>query len=160
MFMSEVPDAGRLSIANPSFRGNMLLPEGARTANAIIPYQEGVLLQPIPFTVELEEFLIDYYSTGMPSSYKSYVKVTDPETQESFKQLIEVNEPLRYKGVTIYQSGFDDGGSQLNLQMYPLRGGDYTPRAARAEVRNRKSVTMDFLPGRSQESLQPTGGPV
>lgn len=156
MFMSEVPDAGRLSIANPSFRGNMLLPEGARTANAIIPYQEGVLLQPIPFTVELEEFLIDYYSTGMPSSYKSYVKVTDPETQESFKQLIEVNEPLRYKGVTIYQSGFDDGGSQLNLQMYPLRGGDYTPRAVSAEVGNSQSVTMDFLPDSPTVSIQPT----
>src|SRR5690625_7281932 len=92
----------------------------------------------------------------MTSSYKCYVKVTDPETQESFKQLIEVNEPLRYKGVTIYQSGFDDGGSQLNLQMYPLRGGDYTPRAVSAEVGNSQSVTMDCLPASPTLPIQPT----
>src|SRR5690625_7231214 len=96
MFMSEVPDAGRLSIANPSFRGNMLLPEGARTANAIIPYQEGGLLQPIPFTVELEEFIIDYYSTGMPCSYKSLIKVPEPETQESIKPSYEDKVHLTY----------------------------------------------------------------
>src|SRR5699024_7173660 len=105
MFMSQVPDSGRLSIRNPSFRANMLLPPGTRSSNAIVAYQEGVLLQPIPFVVELKEFFIDYYSTGMPSSYKSIVKVTDPDTDESVEQLIEVNKPLRYKGVTVYQSG-------------------------------------------------------
>ncbi len=156
MFISQVPESGRLSIANPSFRGNMLLPEGARTAHAIIPYGEGVLLQPLPFSVELEKFYIDYYSTGMPSSYKSYVKVHDPETQESFNQLIEVNEPLRYRGVTIYQSGFDDGGSALELQMYPLQGGDYMPRPIRAQVGEQQAVVLDFLPDHPTVAIQPT----
>lgn len=156
MFMSEVPDYGRLSIANPSYRANMLLPEGARTANAIISYKEGVLLQPIPFVVELEEFTIDYYSTGMPSSYRSWVKVTDPDTKESFKQLVEVNKPLRYKGVTIYQSGFDDGGSTLKLAMYPLLGGDYQPRTINAQVGDQQTVELDFLSEQPKVALRPT----
>lgn len=156
MFMSQVPDSGRLSIANPSFRANMLLPEGARTSNAIVAYEEGILLQPIPFVVELEQFFIDYYSTGMPSSYKSIVKVTDPETQESFEQLIEVNEPLRYKGITIYQSGFDDGGSTVDLAMYPLQGTDFAPRSVSAKVGTEQSVALDFLQNSPQLSLRPT----
>ena len=156
MFMSAVPDSGRLSLVNPSFRANMLLPEGARTSNAIVTYKEGVLLQPLPFVVELEEFTIDYYSTGMPSSYKSVIKVTDPETEESFSQLVEVNEPLRYKGVTIYQSGFDDGGSTLDLEVYPLQGQDFEPHALQAKVGTEQRVDLDFLPGAPTLAFRPT----
>lgn len=122
MLISAVPPEGRLSIANPSFRANMLVPEGARTATAVVNSGEGVLVQPMPFQLELKKFIVEYYSTGMPSSFKSEVAVTDPDTGESFERTIEVNEPLRYKGVTVYQSGFDDGGSKVKLKAYPLSG--------------------------------------
>src|SRR5690606_26499131 len=111
MLISDVPDTGLLSPANPSFRANMLVPEGATSSNGIISVDNGVLVQPLPFALKLNKFIVDYYSTGMPSSFKSEVEVTDPETGASFSQTIEVNEPLRYKGVTVYQSSFDDGGS-------------------------------------------------
>lgn len=127
MFISEVPPAGRLSLSNPSYRANMLLPEGAKTSHAIVSYGEGVLIQPVPFIVELKRFIIDYYSTGMPSNFKSEVEVIDEENGKRFTQVIEVNEPLRYRGVTIYQSGFDDGGSKLVLSAYPLQGAEYEP---------------------------------
>lgn len=122
MLISEVPAEGRLSVHNPSYRANMLVAEGARTATAVINADEGVLLQPVPFVLELKRFLVDYYSTGMPSSFKSEVRITDPDTNESFEQVIEVNEPLRFKGVTVYQSGFDDGGSTVKLEAFPLTG--------------------------------------
>ncbi len=48
--------------------------------------------------------------------------ITDHETGESFERLIEVNEPLQYKGVTLYQSSLDDGGSSVSLTGYPLSG--------------------------------------
>src|SRR5690606_5155092 len=69
----------------------------------------------------------EYYSTGMPSSFKSEVRITDPDTGDSFDRIIEVNEPLRYKGVTVYQSGFDDGGSTVELLAYPLHGTQSRP---------------------------------
>ena len=134
MLISEVPPEGRLSVSNPSFRANMLVPDGARTATAVVNVDEGVLVQPIPFVLELKQFLIDYYSTGMPSSFKSEVVITDPETGESFEQVIEVNEPLRYKGVTVYQSGFDDGGSTLELLAYPLDGSSSQSFAVNGKV--------------------------
>ncbi|PLC49007.1 cytochrome C biogenesis protein ResB [Pollutimonas subterranea] len=127
MLISQVPDSGRLSDRNPSFRANMLIPEGSQSSSGVVSVDEGVLVQPLPFTLKLNKFLVDYYSTGMPSSFKSEVEVTDPETGESFSQTIEVNEPLRYKGVTVYQSSFDDGGSTLQLVGYPLVGARNQP---------------------------------
>ncbi len=127
MLISEVPESGRLSAANPSFRANMLVPEGSRTSSGIVAVGQGVLVQPLPFSLKLNKFIVDYYSTGMPSSFKSEVEVTDPATGKSFNQTIEVNEPLRYKGVTVYQSSFDDGGSKLDLVGYPLTGSDSQP---------------------------------
>ena len=127
MLISQVPESGRLSMANPSFQANIMLPDGARTASAIVSYGEGVLVQPLPFALDLKRFYIDYYSTGMPSSFKSDVEVIDTERNVRFNQLIEVNKPLRYRGVTIYQSGFDDGGSNMVLSAYPLNGTDHEP---------------------------------
>lgn len=134
MFVSQVPESGRLSLANPSYRANMLIPEGAKTSNAIVSFGEGVLLQPVPFEIELKRFIIDYYSTGMPSSFKSEVEVIDKERGTQFSQTIEVNEPLRYRGVTVYQSGFDDGGSKLTLSAHPVKGTSFEPIRLQATV--------------------------
>lgn len=122
MLISEVPESGRLPMANPSFKAHLLIPEGNQSSHALISAGDGVLVQPLPFSIRLNRFLVDYYSTGMPSSFKSEVLVTDRETGESFEQTIEVNEPLRYKGVTVYQSSLDDGGSAVKLTGYPLGG--------------------------------------
>ncbi len=122
MLISQVPDSGRLPMNNPSFRANMLVPEGGQSSHGIVNDRDGVLLQPLPFSIRLKRFIVDYYSTGMPSSFKSEVVVTDHETGESFERLIEVNEPMHYRGVTVYQSSLDDGGSKVALQGYPLSG--------------------------------------
>ncbi len=122
MAIAEVPDSGRLSLANPSYRANVLIPEGGRTGNAVVLVDDGALVQPLPFTLELEKFIVEYYSTGMPRLFASEVKVTDHATGETFDQTIKVNEPLRYRGVTVYQSSFDDGGSKLSLIGHALRG--------------------------------------
>jgi cytochrome c biogenesis protein len=50
------------------------------------------------------------------------VVVTDPATGKNFEHTIKVNEPLIYKGVAVYQSSFEDGGSELTLQGINLAG--------------------------------------
>jgi len=122
MLISEVPSSGKLSAGNPSFRANVLIPEGGSASNAVVMVGEGALVQPLPFAMTLKKFMIDYYSTGMPSRFASEVEVTDPDTGKRFDKTIEVNEPLRYKGVTVYQSSFDDGGSKVRLVGHPLSG--------------------------------------
>nr|WP_189616789.1 cytochrome c biogenesis protein ResB [Pigmentiphaga litoralis] len=124
MAIADVPPSGRLSIDNPSFRANVLIPEGGQSRNAIVLVGDGAMVQPLPFTLELKKFIVEYYSTGMPRLFASEVQVTDGETGDTFPAKIEVNEPLRYKGVTVYQSSFDDGGSTLSLVGHALRGAD------------------------------------
>lgn len=127
MLIADVPPQGRLSLTNPSFRANVLVPEGGTRDTAVVNVGEGALVQPLPFSLKLNKFIVDYYSTGMPSRFASEVTVTDPETGRSFDQTIEVNEPLRFKGVTVYQSSFDDGGSKIDLLAYPLAGSAMGP---------------------------------
>src|SRR5690606_36725523 len=94
MLISQVPESGRLSLSNPSFRANMLVPEGATAANGHISVGNGILVQPLPFSAHLKDFIVDYYSTGMPNSFSIVVEVTHHETGERFERNIEVNEPL------------------------------------------------------------------
>ncbi len=152
MLISEVPASGRLAMGNVSFRGNMALPEGSQSRNAIVAVDDGVLVQPMPFSLRLKRFLVEYYSTGMPSSFKSEVEVTDPDTGETFEQTIEVNEPLRFKGLTVYQSSFDDGGSRLKLVGYPLQGTASRSFELSGEVG--KAMELSFGESGRTESLQ------
>lgn len=151
MLVAQVPASGRLSLDNPSFRANQLIPEGSRSSNALVSVDDGVLVQPLPFAMKLNRFLVEYYSTGMPSSFKSEVEVTDPETGETFQRTIEVNEPLRYKGVTVYQSSFDDGGSRLAFDAYSLQGAERRVFPVEGEV----GKTMELgLGGADRAAMQ------
>lgn len=120
--IAEIPQRHRLSLANPTFRGNTMIPEGASSNTAIVPAGEGVMIQDLPFTLQLEQFIVDFYSTGMPKLFASKVIVTDHENGKSFPATIEVNKPLIYKGLAVYQSSFEDGGSRLKLAGYPMQG--------------------------------------
>jgi cytochrome c biogenesis protein len=120
--ISEIPAQHRLSVNNPTFRANTFIPEGATSNTAIIPQQSGILVQELPFSIQLKRFIIEHYSTGMPKLFASEVVVRDNQTGKSFPATIKVNEPLIYKGIAVYQSSFDDGGSKLKLTGYPMVG--------------------------------------
>ncbi|OFA00267.1 cytochrome c biogenesis protein ResB [Duganella sp. HH101] len=132
--ISAVPAQSRLGLGNPTFRGNTMIPEGQSSESAIITRPDGVLIQDLPFTINLKKFTIDFYSTGMPKLFASEVEVRDHASGEVVKAVIEVNKPLLYKGLAIYQSSFDDGGSKLKLTGYPMRGGATTTFDISGEV--------------------------
>jgi cytochrome c biogenesis protein len=120
--IAQIPEQHRLGLENPTFRGNTLIPEGASSNTAIIAQQNGVLIQELPFTIRLKRFVVEHYSTGMPKLFASEVEVRDHETGKTFPAKIEVNKPLIYKGLAVYQSSFDDGGSKLKLTGYSMAG--------------------------------------
>jgi len=132
--ISAVPRQHRLGTANPTFRGNTLIPEGASSDSALLQRADGVLIQELPVTINLKKFTIDFYSTGMPKLFASEVEVKDHASGEIVKAVIEVNKPLLYKGLAIYQSSFEDGGSKLKLTGFPMTGADTTPFAIAGEV--------------------------
>lgn len=120
--IAQIPAKHRLSADNPTFRGNTMIPEGQASDTAIIARADGILIQPLPFTIKLNKFIIDFYSTGMPRLFASEIVVHDNETGKEFPATIKVNEPLIYKGVAVYQSSFEDGGSKLKLTGFPMAG--------------------------------------
>ncbi|MFZ9161068.1 MAG: cytochrome c biogenesis protein ResB [Burkholderiaceae bacterium] len=118
----QVPDSARLPQSTPTYRANLLIPEGQRSDLAVINQPKGALLVDLPFELELKQFRIEYYNTGMPKLFASDVVLTDKETGQTKSAVIEVNRPLIHKGIAIYQSSFDDGGSKLKLLAHPLSG--------------------------------------
>ena len=121
-FVSEVGPEHRLPETNPTFRGNLVVSEGTQSSTAILSQSDGVLLQELPFAVELKKFIVEYYSTGMPKLFASDIVIHDKATGEQRPARVEVNHPASYKGVQIYQSSFDDGGSRVKLAALPLSG--------------------------------------
>ncbi|GIX24206.1 MULTISPECIES: cytochrome c biogenesis protein ResB [Caldimonas] len=118
--IGDVPAQHWLSTHTPAFRGNLMVPEGSRSGVVLLNQPDGVLLQPLPFDVELKRFIVEYYDTGMPKLFASEVVVHDRSTGQTREARIEVNKPLYHAGMAIYQSSFDDGGSRLRLTAHPM----------------------------------------
>lgn len=121
--VSEVPARHRLGPDTMTFRANLDVPEGGRRSTALIGQQEGVVLLDLPFDVELKKFVVDYYSTGMPKLFASEIVIHDHETGQAIPATVKVNEPAFHRGVAIYQSSFDDGGSRLKMRAVPIAPG-------------------------------------
>ncbi len=132
--IAQIPAQHRLGVNNPSFRANTFLPEGSSSNTAVIPRGNGVLIQDLPFTLQLDKFVIDFYSTGMPKLFASHVTVIDHDNGKRFSSVIEVNHPLIYRGMAVYQSSFDDGGSKLKLTGYPMTGTSHASFALAGEI--------------------------
>lgn len=122
---SDVPKISRMSVANLSFRANMTLPEGTSSDVSFMRIRDGYLVQELPFRIALKDFRVEQYATGQPKSFESDVEIIDPDLKEPLKHTISVNHPLIYKGIAIYQSDFQDGGSKLKFDVWPL----FTPQA-------------------------------
>jgi cytochrome c biogenesis protein len=132
--IADIAPQHRLGVNNPSFRGNAFIPEGASSGTAILQQKDGVLVQELPFTIQLKKFIVEHYSTGMPKLFASEVIVRDNDTGKSFPATIKVNEPLIHKGIAVYQSSFDDGGSKLVVTGYPMSGAQNYAIALNGEV--------------------------
>ena len=118
--LSNVASQHRLPPGNLAFRGNLLVAEGQQASTAVIDQSNGVILQDLPFSIELKKFFVQYYSTGMPKLFASDVVFRDHATGKTMAARIEVNHPIKFDGVEVYQSSFTDGGSHVTLQALPM----------------------------------------
>lgn len=154
-----------LSASNPTYRGSVKVDEGAREQMAVLVQSDGMLLQPLPFALELKRFSIDYYDTGMPRLFSSEVIIHDLDTGQTHERTVEVNHPVSHRGVEIYQSGFDDGGSPVTLRALPLlpvTGAADAPDGAAVKadgqglVQGRVGQTLTLAPGLGGQTLELT----
>ena len=148
----DVPEKHRLSERNPAFRANLLVAEDTASGTAILNQSNGILLQELPFVIELKKFIVEYYSTGMPKLFASDIVIHDKATGEKKEARVEVNHPASFKGINIYQSSFDDGGSSVKLQAVPMSA------ATRSfEVEGTIGGSTDLTNGNEKMSLEFTG---
>jgi hypothetical protein len=77
-----------------------------------------------PYSVYLYNFRFErYVGTDTPKDYSSFVKLEDPERGIVRDVRIWMNNPLRYRGDTLYQSGFDEATEKATvLQVVENRG--------------------------------------
>ena len=139
--IKDVAPQHRLSVSNPTYRANLFVPEGARANTAVINLADGVVLQDLPFDIELQKFIVEYYETGMPKLFASDIVVHDPDGS-THKARVKVNEPFIHHGVAIYQSSFEDGGSAVTLEGRQI-GRDARPLEIRSEVGSSVQLTRE-----------------
>ena len=148
--ISEVPDEHRLSDWNPSFRGSILVTEGAVTGTAILPQPGGVLLQELPFRIELLDFIVEYHESGQPKLFASEILIHDLYTGEVIPKRVMVNHPAYHRGVTIFQASYDDGGSLVRLRGLAMGDGaapfDISGRIGQSTTLTRggETFTLEF----------------
>jgi cytochrome c biogenesis protein len=150
--IADVPEQYRLADTNPTFRGNLMVTEGTTAGVAVLAQPQGVVLQELPFEVELKKFIVEYYDTGMPKLFASEIIIHDRYTGEAKPARVEVNHPASHRGIQIYQSSFDDGGSLLRLQALPM-GQEVRPFT----VEGRIGETTSLFNGAQRLQLEFTG---
>jgi hypothetical protein len=71
-----------------------------------------------PYSVTLQKFTHEQYAgTQIPKNFASRVTLIDPERSTNRDVLIYMNHPLRYRGETFYQAGFQNDDSATILQV-------------------------------------------
>lgn len=71
----------------------------------------------LPFTITLDEFIRALHpGTGMASNFESVVTKTEGKVDR--KVNIRMNEPLRYEGYTVFQSGWGPDNAGPNDRLY------------------------------------------
>ncbi len=86
------------------YKAFIMVPEGSSESSV---HKRGDRHREIPlgFEVFCQNFKTDYYPNGMPKEYKSDLIVSEGGKETIYKT-ITVNDPLKYRGVTFFQSSY------------------------------------------------------
>jgi cytochrome c-type biogenesis protein CcsB len=77
-------------------------------AGAKIDFSYGAKEIPLPFTLTLNDFILETYSGSQsPSAFISKIKLQDKENNYTSNEEISMNNVLQYQGYRFYQSSYD-----------------------------------------------------
>ncbi|KAL5053910.1 hypothetical protein RYX36_034592 [Vicia faba] len=122
---------GTLSAAG-SFKGSVNVPQGLNFVVGDVLGPTGFLSSPTDaFNTEIHvnKFSMDYYESGEVSQFRTDLSLLNMDGKEVMRKTISVNDPLRYEGITIYQTDWSistlqvlkDNEGPFNLAMAPLK---------------------------------------
>jgi cytochrome c biogenesis protein len=75
---------------------------------------------PNDWSVKVNRFWIDYAPNGSIDQFYSDLSVLDKEGKEVDRKTIHVNQPLRYRGVTLYQADWAIAAVRIRLNNSPV----------------------------------------
>lgn len=124
--------AGGTLSATGSFRGLVTVPQGLNFVVGDVLGPNGFLSTPtdaFSTEVHVNKFYMDYYDSGEVKQFHSDLSLFDIGGKEVMRKTISVNDPLRYGGITIYQTDWSFSALQVlkndegpfNLAMAPLK---------------------------------------
>ncbi len=90
------------------FKGYANIVEGESVTT--VPTRGGTNHVDLGFALRCNKFWVEYYPSGQPKEYASDLSVIE-NGREVLRKTIEVNDPLRYKGVWFYQSSYGAAGA-------------------------------------------------
>lgn len=114
--------AGGIWGAMTGFIGQEMVPSGENFAvqNIVDAGPWAAPQIPKDWSMRVNRFWIDYTPTGGIDQFYSDLSVLDKQGQEVKRKTIFVNEPLRYKGVTFYQTDWGISGIRVRLNKSPI----------------------------------------
>ena len=85
------------------FKGFAMIPENEKIDS--IRLRNTGEIRPLGFEILCDDFNISFYDNGTPKEYRSSITIID-QGKPVYKKDIIVNDPLRYKGINIFQSSY------------------------------------------------------
>lgn len=123
------------------FDGFVQIPEGETVDSIHLRGRSEAL--PLPFQIRCDDFNVRFYENGAPDEFRSDLVIIE-NGQETLKKSIIVNDPLRYKGINIFQSSYGE------LRNNPMMGGPKAPE-------NEEAPVTDFTEALLQVMVNETG---
>ncbi len=91
------------------FKGFVNILEGETADRIFLRAKDEEVPKPIGFSVRCDDFKVAFYNLPgrerMPKEYTSILTILE-DGKEILKKTVQVNHPLRYKGLTFYQSSY------------------------------------------------------
>lgn len=87
------------------FEGFANIAEGETVST--IQIRNSNLSRPLPFAIRCDDFEVQFYDTGAPKLFRSDLVLLE-DGQPVVEKSIIVNDPLRYKGINIFQSSYGE----------------------------------------------------
>jgi hypothetical protein len=116
-FVDIIPDGGKSQgrwLLSNAFKGEQSFEAAGRTWRMSIRPRR--LYH--PFSIKLLDFSHDrYLGTNVPKNFSSKIRILNPDTGENREDLIYMNHPLRYAGLTFYQAGFENNDTTSIFQV-------------------------------------------
>jgi len=110
------------------FGGFLNLPEGGFSD---VAYTRDGKTIPLGFTIKCNWFDTKYYpNSDTPQAFESEITISE-KGEEVLKRIIGVNAPLKYKGITFYQSSYGmvpDAVGEFRFRIVPKGGGEKAVR--------------------------------